>query len=262
MILPSLDGQASPGARAAVFFLALAFAFTSMFESVCGNAVAGGIDLAGLLPRYIDIRRGALLTFFAAWIIQPWQLINQAATFIAVLNSFSVFLAPIMGVMVCDYYFLRHQRVKLSHLFTPAASDFWFWHGVNLRVMPCWVAGWAPTIGGLIVSAQGKKDAPKAIYELYYIAFFIGFFISFTLFYVANRIFPIRNPGEIDSTDIYGTFTAEEARKLGVVPSSDVVEKAGDGYLETVGLEVSPGERPDGAVKSWKRWLSMDKDFR
>ena len=102
LILPSLDGQASPGARAAVFFLALAFAFTSMFENVCGNAVAGGIDLAGLMPRYIDIRRGALLTFFAAWIIQPWQLINQAATFIAVLNSFSVFLAPIMGVQGCN----------------------------------------------------------------------------------------------------------------------------------------------------------------
>ena len=49
-----------------MFFLALAFAFTSMFENVCSNAVAGGIDLAGLFTRYLDIRRGALLTFFAA----------------------------------------------------------------------------------------------------------------------------------------------------------------------------------------------------
>lgn len=231
-----------------------------MFENVCGNAIAGGIDLAGLVPRYIDIRRGALLTFFAAWIIQPWQLINRAATFIAVLNSFSVFLAPIMGVMVCDYYFLRHQRLKLSHLFTPIASDYWFWHGVNLRVIPCWLAGWAPTIGGLIVSAQGKKDAPKAIYELYYIAFFIGFFISFTLFWMVNRIFPIPNPGEIDGADMYGTFTIEEARKLGVIPSSDVVEEAGGEYIESVGVEDTSGEKPDSKVKSWKRWLSTKED--
>ncbi|KAL2278622.1 hypothetical protein FJTKL_14340 [Diaporthe vaccinii] len=53
-------GEGSSASRAGVFFLALAFAFTSMFENVCSNAVAGGIDLAGLFPRYIDIRRGAL----------------------------------------------------------------------------------------------------------------------------------------------------------------------------------------------------------
>ena len=94
---PVIDGEGSSASRAAVFFLALAFAFTSMFENVCSNAVAGGIDLAGLFPRYIDIRRGALITFFAAWIIQPWQLINQAATFVAVLNSFAVFLAERYG---------------------------------------------------------------------------------------------------------------------------------------------------------------------
>lgn len=97
-VFPNIsDGQGSSAARAGVFFASLAFAFTSMFENVCSNAVAGGIDLAELFPRYIDIRRGALLTFCAAWVIQPWQLINEAATFVAVLNSFAVFLAPIIG---------------------------------------------------------------------------------------------------------------------------------------------------------------------
>lgn len=76
-------GQGSSAARAGVFFLAFGFGMTSMFENICvrvpqnligcgadtfqGNAVAGGIDLAGLFPRYIDIRRGAIITFMAAW---------------------------------------------------------------------------------------------------------------------------------------------------------------------------------------------------
>ena len=46
-----------PAAR--VFFLSFGFALTSMFENVCGNAVAGSIDLAGLFPNYINILRGA-----------------------------------------------------------------------------------------------------------------------------------------------------------------------------------------------------------
>jgi nucleobase:cation symporter-1, NCS1 family len=105
---PCVDGNGSSASRAGVFFLALSFTFAIMFQNVCGNAVAGGFDLAGVFPKYIDIRRGAIITFLATWIIQPWQLINRAATFITVLSSFSVFLAPLMGVMICDYFFIRY----------------------------------------------------------------------------------------------------------------------------------------------------------
>lgn len=167
-------GQGSSAARAGVFFLALGFGLTSMFENICGNAVAGGIDLAGLFPRYINIRRGAIITFVAAWVVQPWQLINRAASFVAVLNAFSVFLAPIIGVMCADYYVLRRQRIKLTNLYHPEGSVYWFTYGVNWRVIPAWVLGWAPTIGGLIVSVGGKKTAARALFELYYIAFFLG----------------------------------------------------------------------------------------
>ncbi|KAI0015893.1 uracil permease [Xylariomycetidae sp. FL0641] len=251
------NGQGSSAARAAVFFLALAFAFTSMFENVCSNAVAGGIDLAGLFPRYIDIRRGALITFFAAWIIQPWQLINEAATFVTVLSSFAVFLAPIMGIMTCDYFILRRQRIKLSHLFHPEGSDYWFRHGVNARVLFPWVAGWAPTIGGLIVSARGEEEtAPRAVCELYYIAFFLGFFISFTLFYVTNRIFPVPRLGEFDDVDNYGTFTGQEARHLGVVSHEDLedvlageVPKSAE-VTETT-ITATPSSKEKAENKSW-----------
>lgn len=248
----AIDGEGSSASRAGVFFLALAFAFTSMFENVCSNAVAGGIDLAGLFPRYIDIRRGALITFFAAWIIQPWQLINQAATFVAVLNSFAVFLAPIMGVMVCDFFFLRQRKVKMSHLFHPEGSDYWYWHGINWRVIPCWVAGWAPTIGGLIASARKDESAPDAIYELYYIAFFIGFSISFVLFYLANVVFPLPNLGEFDDEDKYGTFTAEEAAKLGVVPTDSATAAA---FGKEEGMDTQVNEISGGSsVEERKRW--------
>jgi nucleobase:cation symporter-1, NCS1 family len=215
------DGNGSSAARAGVFFLGLAFTFAILFQNVCGNAVAGGIDLAGMFPRYIDIRRGAIITFVATWIIQPWQLINRAATFITVLSSFSVFLAPLMGVMICDYFFLRHQKIRLNHLYRPENSDYWFTAGVNWRVVPCWVAGWAPTIGGLIVSAGGIQDAPDALFQIYYTAFFTGLGISFTTFYVVNILFPVQGTGEFDDFDNWATFSPAEAAKLGITPHPD-----------------------------------------
>ncbi|EFX04884.1 uracil permease [Grosmannia clavigera kw1407] len=218
------QGDGSSRSRAGVFFLAFGFMLTAMFENICGNSVAGGIDLAGLFPRYINIRRGAILTFVAAWVVQPWQLVNKAATFVSVLSSFSVFLCPIMGIMTTDYFILRHRKIKLSHLYHPETSDYWYWHGVNWRAIPAWLCGWAPTVGGLAYKASGRTDGAKALYQLYYMAFLIGFFTSAIIFYALNKLFPVLGMGEYDEMDVYDTFTAAEAAKRGIVPADNQLQ--------------------------------------
>jgi len=237
-------GHGSSKARAGVFFLATGFALTSMFENICGNAVAGGIDLSGIWPQYINIRRGAFITFIACWIVQPWQLVNRATTFISVLSSFSVFLAPMMGMMAVDFFILRHRRIKLSHCYRKYDSDYWYWHGFNWRAIPCWLAGWAPTIGGLVVSVQENENASKALYELYYMAFLVGFFVSGTLFLILNMIWPPIGLGEQDDVDYYGTFTAKEAAKVGIIPLQPVEEV----ILETSVADKSVTERADEKI--------------
>lgn len=168
------DGQGTRAARVGVFFLAFGFALASLFENMCGNVIAGGIDLAGLVPHYINIRRGAIITFLAAWIIQPWQLINRASTFIQVLSSFSVFLSPVIGLMAADFYLVRGRQIRLSHLYRTDDTIYWYWHGINWRAFPSWVCGWAPTIGGLVVTVRQDPGAPRSLYQVNYMSFFIG----------------------------------------------------------------------------------------
>lgn len=241
------NGHGSSASRAGVFFLSLGFALTACFENICGNAVAGGIDLAGLFPKYIDIRRGALITFAAAWICQPWQLVNRAATFVSVLNSFSVFLSPIMGIMATDFFLLRKRKIRLSHLYRTHDSSYWFAHGLNWRAIVAWPCGWIPTVGGLVLTSSGKTDGPTGLYQLYYMAFLVGklceagldiqrckfavmmliveslgFFLTSTIFLALNKIFPVADMGECDEVDTFGTFTLEEATKLGILSSGQM----------------------------------------
>jgi NCS1 family nucleobase:cation symporter-1 len=171
--------------------------------------------------------------------VQPWKLINRALTFITVLSSFSVFLAPIIGIMTCDYYLLRRRRIRLSHLYKTHDSIYHFWKGVNWRAIPAWICGWAPTIGGLIVSVRGDVNPPRALLQLYYMAFLIGqygylgdngltliialgFFISALIFYLLNLACPVEHMDQIDSVDLYGTFTPAEARRAGTTPLEEV----------------------------------------
>ncbi|CAN9315255.1 unnamed protein product [Alternaria alternata] len=76
------NGNGSSRSRAGVFFLAAGFAFTAMFENICGNAVSGGIDLAGLFPRYINIRRGAIITGYTIAYIQSGFFISAVVFYI------------------------------------------------------------------------------------------------------------------------------------------------------------------------------------
>ncbi|KAI0176151.1 NCS1 nucleoside transporter family protein-like protein [Hypoxylon sp. FL1284] len=218
------NGDGSSAARAGVFFLGFGFGLTSMFENICGNSVAGGIDLAGLWPKYINIRRGAIITFVAAWVVQPWQLVNKATTFLQVLSSFSVFLSPMIGLMAVDFYLLRGQKIRLTHLYSGTDSSYWYWNGINWRAIVAWVCGWIPTIGGLIVTVNQDTDAPRGLFELYFMAFFIGFFTSATIFFGLNKLFPVAGTGEYDEIDTFGTFTAKEAARLGVILQTDVYD--------------------------------------
>lgn len=45
-----------------------------------------------------------------------------------------------------------------------------------------------------------------------------GFFISAVVFYVLNVISPVPNMDQMDSVDVYGTFTAAEARRIRIAP--------------------------------------------
>jgi NCS1 family nucleobase:cation symporter-1 len=153
-----------------------------------------------------------------------------------------------MGVMVCDYFFIRHQKIRLSHLYRTEHSDYWFSHGLNWRVIPCWIAGWAPTIGGLIVSAGGMTAAPDALFQLYYTSFFTGFSISFTTFYTINYFIPIKGAGEFDEYDEWATFSPKEAARIGVVPN-DNAEELVHTRLGASGYEHrTPGAHKDGEV--------------
>ena len=56
-LLQVVQERGGPGARAACFFAGCAFVMSQFGINIPGNAISGGIDLAGLLPKYIDIRR-------------------------------------------------------------------------------------------------------------------------------------------------------------------------------------------------------------
>lgn len=66
------------------------------------NAFSTGMDMAGLVPSFINIRRGAYIGLILSIAMCPWQLLSSASVFISVLSAYSVFLGPMVGIYVCE----------------------------------------------------------------------------------------------------------------------------------------------------------------
>ena len=82
------DSDYTPRCRAATFFAGLAIYLHQVFVNVTQNNVGAGMDLAGIFPRYISMKRGALLLCVLGVIAQPWRYFTQATIFLSVVSSF------------------------------------------------------------------------------------------------------------------------------------------------------------------------------
>ncbi|KAG1721145.1 permease for cytosine/purines, uracil, thiamine, allantoin-domain-containing protein [Suillus lakei] len=117
-LLPAIQRNEAPAARAAVFFAAFAFFLSQLSVTVVACGVVGGMDLAALCPRYIDIRRGSLIIAVIGICINPWKIMNR-----------HLWICSLPRTSYGDhvyYHLLRHRRIKLSHLCLPqTGSDYW-----------------------------------------------------------------------------------------------------------------------------------------
>lgn len=231
-----LDDTYSSGARAAAFFAGVGLLMIQIGINVVDNAFSTGMDLAGLFSSYVNIRRGAYIGLILSLAMCPWKLLSSAAVFISVLSAYSVFLGPIIGIQVCDYWLIRRRKLKLSDLYHPRPDGiYYFVKGINPRSFISWVVGFVTQLPGFAANVTPDSvHVGHAWNELFYMAFPLGFVISFTVHYVLNRIWPPHGLGLVDDTDYYGTFDPDEAMRLGIAPNS---ESDADVVIEGVGSD-------------------------
>lgn len=219
IVLKWLDTDYNAKSRAAAFFAGVGLCASQLAINTIDNHFSTGMDLSGVMPRYINIRRGGYIGLVISIAMCPWELLSAASVFISVMSAYAVFLGPLMGIQVCDYWIVRKRKLKLSDMYTTnKAGVYYYWNGVNWRTALAWVVGWAPQLPGFINAINPKIAVPDGCVKLYWLAFPVGFMISFLLHIALNHFWPPNGLGEIDPTDVFGTFTPAEAAKLGVEP--------------------------------------------
>ncbi|KAH7010195.1 permease for cytosine/purines, uracil, thiamine, allantoin-domain-containing protein [Ilyonectria destructans] len=217
----------SAKARATAFFYSLGYVISQLTENTLGNGFAAGMDLAGLFPNWMNIRRGGIICALLSWAVQPWLFYNTA----------SVFMGPLTGIMIADYFIIRQQRIQLSQLYTGSPDgSYWYAHGFNSSAIIAWVVGFAPAMPGIIAAANPSVVVSDGIYK-YYLGIICSYerFLTATTLYTALRmIFKVGGAGLQDDTDVYGTISEDVALKKGMSPF--LLDEVRQSKLENEGL--------------------------
>ncbi|KAL2875824.1 hypothetical protein SGCOL_008971 [Colletotrichum sp. CLE4] len=182
------------GTRAACFFAGICLTISQIGVNVPGNALAGGFDLAATFPKYLNIRRGAYITAIFSIIVNPWRLVNTATIFLTVLSSYSVFLAPMTGLMISSYLVVNKSKVNVSDLYRgDSGSIYWFSCGCNWRAPVAWLVGVVPCMPGFIAAVDTSVTVSEGATELYSMSYIYGLLSSGLVYALLHRYFPAKS---------------------------------------------------------------------
>ncbi|KAH8900424.1 hypothetical protein GQ53DRAFT_708244 [Thozetella sp. PMI_491] len=187
----------SSGGRAAAFFCGLAWSISQVCTNITANSISAANDLTVLFPRYLNIRRGCIVAaFIGAWVFVPWRIVASAKNFLSFMSGYSIFLAPIAGIMCADYWVIKRRKVDIPAMYDPHGR-YRYWYGINWRAMLAFLVGFSPNLPGLIYTIGGTTGSSISISaeakHLYSFNWLFGFVTSIAVHIVASLLFPDAN---------------------------------------------------------------------
>ncbi|CAF1496109.1 unnamed protein product, partial [Adineta ricciae] len=155
------------------------------------NSISAGCDLTAICPKYLNMRRSGYICSIVGLCICPWHLLSNSSSFISYLSAYSTFVSAIVGVILSDYYLVRHEHLETNELFSGSRSGLYYYtYGINWRAYIAYIAGILINILGFI-NAIGVS-VPSIITKMYQLNFFLGMIVSGGLYYILHKLSPVQ----------------------------------------------------------------------
>jgi len=121
--------------------------------------------------------------------MQPWKLVADPSGYIFKwLIAYSALLGAVGGVLIADYFLVRHTRLDLAGLYREG-GPYWYRGGFHVPALVALAAGVAPCLPGFLATVADVKVS-AAWTELYNYAWFVSFGLSFVVYAAWLRCAP------------------------------------------------------------------------
>jgi len=169
-----------------LFATAVIFA-AQLTTNMAANVVSPSNDFSNLNPRLISYVTGGLITAVIGILMMPWKLMASMGAYIFTwLIGYSGLMGAIAGILICDYWVIRKQRLNLAGLFE-TNGPYSYGSGFNWRAIVALCLAIAPVVPGFVRAAStpgGQVSDPNFLDTLYTYAWFVTFALGFGIYYV------------------------------------------------------------------------------
>jgi NCS1 family nucleobase:cation symporter-1 len=171
---------------AVILFATIVIFAAQISTNMAANVVSPSNDFSNLNPKLISYVTGGLITALIGILMMPWKLLSSVGAYIFTwLIGYSGLMGAIAGILICDYWVLRRQRLDLVALFDPAGR-YSYWKGFNWLAILALIIAIEPVVPGFITAATtpgGQVRNPDFLDKLYTYAWFVTFALGFAVYY-------------------------------------------------------------------------------
>ena len=172
-----------------LFATAVIFA-AQLTTNLAANVVSPSNDFSNLNPRRISYVMGGLITACLGVLMMPWKLLGSMGDYIFTwLIGYSGLMGAIAGILICDYWVIRRQKLDLAGLFA-VNGPYTYGNGFNWRALLALALAIAPVVPGFLHAATtkgGQIANPGFLDTLYTYAWFVTFTLGFTLYFALTK---------------------------------------------------------------------------
>jgi nucleobase:cation symporter-1, NCS1 family len=183
----------------AVILFATAVIFAAQLTTnMAANVVSPSNDFSNLNPKRISYVTGGLITALIGIVMMPWKLMASMGDYIFTwLIGYSGLMGAIAGILICDYWVLRRQRLNLTGLFE-TDGPYTYSNGFNWRAIATLVLAILPVVPGFLRAATtrgGVVANPGFFDTLYTYAWFVTFALGFVIYYALMSTYLRKDEG-------------------------------------------------------------------
>ena len=172
-----------------VSFAMIGIIISTLATNIAANIVSPANDFSNLAPQKINFRTGGYITGVVGILIMPWKLIADPNGYIFTwLIAYSSLLGPVGGIMIVDYFFIRHKNLIAEDLYRHNGV-YGYSNGYNIKAILALLLGILPNVPGFLLQIKlvSAEAFPTWINHLYNYAWFVGFAVSGILYYLMMR---------------------------------------------------------------------------
>ncbi|KAH7379953.1 permease for cytosine/purines, uracil, thiamine, allantoin-domain-containing protein [Cadophora sp. MPI-SDFR-AT-0126] len=180
-----------PWGRCGAFFVGFCWVVAQIGTNLSANVISCSNDMVNLCPKYINIRRGAIITTVTAgWIMVPWKIISSAQSLLTFMSGLSIFLAPIAAMLAADYWIVKSRKIDVPGLYRRHGRYRYNSAGTNWRAAITFAVSLGPNLPGMAKAVNSDIKINAGIEHIWDMNYLWGFSSAFVLYVGLSKAFP------------------------------------------------------------------------